>query len=63
MFGLDHYGGSPRGFGEQVNVANLKRETKTNYLMEQGNVNHFRDKKAENKFGSNFGNKGTRANF
>lgn len=31
------------------------RETKTKYLMEQRNINHYRDQKAENKFESNFG--------
>ena len=35
----------------------------TKFLTEQGNINNFRDQKAENKFESNFGNKGTQANF
>ena len=35
------------------------RGTKTKYLRQQENINHFRDQKAENKFGSNFGNKET----
>ena len=49
----------PRGFEEQGKLGN--RGTKTKYLREQGNINHFRDEKAENKLGSNFGIKGTRA--
>ena len=37
--------------------------TMTKYLREQGNINNFRDQRAGNKFESNFGNKGTQANF
>ena len=35
-------------------MANLNWGTKTKYLGEQGNINHFRDQKAENKFTSSF---------
>ena len=35
----------------------------TKYLREQGNISNFKTQKAENKFGSSFGNKGTQANF
>ena len=40
-----------------------KRGAKTLYRSEQGNLNHFRDLKSDNKFGSNFVNKRTQANF
>ena len=32
-------------------------------LGEQGNINHFRDQEAENKFGTNLGKKGTQIYF
>ena len=38
-------------------------EQRQNILKEQGKINHFRDQKAENKLGSNFGKKGTQPNF
>ena len=43
------------GFGEEVNMARLN--------WGQGNINHFRDQEPENKFGTNFGNKGTQTYF
>ena len=44
------------GFAEEVKMANLN-------WGEQGNINHFRDQEAENKFRTNFGNKGTKIYF
>ena len=61
--------GSPtfQGFEEQRNIANLNwgtcRGAKTKYLREQCNINYFKDQKAENKFGRNFANKETQADF
>ena len=56
--------GSPKvKLGEPANITNLNWGTNTKYLAEQENINHFRDQNAENKFGSNLGNKGTEANF
>ena len=54
--------------GEEGNKASLNwgtgEKSRIKYLREQWNImNHFRDQKTENMFGSIFGNKGTRAIF
>lgn len=60
-------GSPPRSLGDQVNITNFSKlgnsSTKTLYRSEQGNVNHFKDHKSDNEFGSNIGNKRTQANF
>ena len=42
---------------------NLNRGTKTKYLRQEGNMNHFRDQNAGNKSEINLGNTETQANF
>ena len=60
-------GSPPRSLGDQANITNFSKlgnsSTKTLYRSEQGNVNHFKDHKSDNEFGSNIGNKRTQANL
>ena len=49
-----------QGFGESRNVADLNWGTEEQRQNILGNINHFRDQKAENKFVSNSRNKETR---
>ena len=49
--------------GSMGNWGTGEQGTKTQYIEEQANMGHFRDRKAENKFVSKFRNKGTQANF
>ena len=52
--------GPRKVFKEQRNIVNLNWGTGK---QSENTINHFRDKKVENKFVSNFGKKGTQANF
>ena len=53
----------PGPFSERVRGSPGTGQTQNILIRKQRNTNHFRDQKTENKFGSNFGNKGTQANF